>query len=386
MLPLKAKQLGLKARPIPSKLRHGGGVVAQIFLSYSRRDADAAEAVAGALKNSGHDVWWDKHISGGSKFAAEIEQALNGADVVIVLWSRESIGSPWVLDEAAEGRDTGRLLPIALDDCKPPLGFRQFQTIVAHARLEAALDEAVEVIARRAGESPEASPAAEPTGGGRGEAASRCEASRRLQERGELDAAWREIEAALALEADSPEACREAGWILYLQGKYAEATAYYERAAALSKRDHESPAMLISCYRATGDAAGLSRASSLAVARAEHCVAGAMDPALAFASGARGLAALGHRERARKWIRKALNLEPGNLPLRYRLASTLATYLEDPEAAIDALEPFVEAVSKPIHVQLLETDPHWEAMREAPGFQALVGRARKRVDALASTA
>jgi TolB-like protein/Tfp pilus assembly protein PilF len=34
-----------------------------------------------------------------------------------------------VQDEAAEGRDTGKLIPIMLDGNRPPLGFRQFQTI-----------------------------------------------------------------------------------------------------------------------------------------------------------------------------------------------------------------------------------------------------------------
>jgi tetratricopeptide (TPR) repeat protein len=34
-----------------------------------------------------------------------------------------------VRDEAAEGRDRGKLIPVALDAAKPPMGFRQFQTI-----------------------------------------------------------------------------------------------------------------------------------------------------------------------------------------------------------------------------------------------------------------
>ena len=42
---------------------------------------------------------------------------------------RSSIESPWVQDEAAEGRDSGRLVPIILGTDKPPLGFRQFQSI-----------------------------------------------------------------------------------------------------------------------------------------------------------------------------------------------------------------------------------------------------------------
>ena len=37
--------------------------------------------------------------------------------------------SAWVQDEAAEGRDTGRLVPVGIGGSQPPLGFRQFQSI-----------------------------------------------------------------------------------------------------------------------------------------------------------------------------------------------------------------------------------------------------------------
>jgi adenylate cyclase len=103
--------------------------VARIFLSYARDDADAAKQLAGCISEAGHDVWWDRHLHGGSRFAAEIEQALKDAEVVVVLWSPHSIGSAWVQDEAAEGRDSGRLVPVSLGSAKPPLGFRQFQTV-----------------------------------------------------------------------------------------------------------------------------------------------------------------------------------------------------------------------------------------------------------------
>jgi adenylate cyclase len=103
--------------------------VARIFLSYARDDADAAKQLAGCISEAGHDVWWDRHLHGGSRFAAEIEQALKDAQAVVVLWSPTSIASAWVQDEAAEGRDSGRLVPVSLGSAKPPLGFRQFQTI-----------------------------------------------------------------------------------------------------------------------------------------------------------------------------------------------------------------------------------------------------------------
>jgi tetratricopeptide (TPR) repeat protein len=103
--------------------------MASVFLSYVREDADRARSLAGLLERAGHSVWWDRHIKGGAQYSSEIETALNAADKVVVLWSAKSVGSAWVRDEAAAGRDTGRLIPVTLDATSPPLGFRQFQTI-----------------------------------------------------------------------------------------------------------------------------------------------------------------------------------------------------------------------------------------------------------------
>ena len=103
--------------------------MARIFLSYAREDAAKAKSLAGALERSGHQIWWDRHLGGGSKFAAEIARQLKDAEAVIVLWSRHSVDSSWVQDEAAEGRDSGRLIPIVIDNTRPPLGFRQFQAV-----------------------------------------------------------------------------------------------------------------------------------------------------------------------------------------------------------------------------------------------------------------
>jgi adenylate cyclase len=103
--------------------------VARVFLSYSREDAAHAQTLAEAFADAGHEVWWDRHIHGGSRFATEIDRALKDAEAVAVLWSETSILSAWVQDEAAEGRDTGRLIPVTLGGCRAPLGFRQFQSI-----------------------------------------------------------------------------------------------------------------------------------------------------------------------------------------------------------------------------------------------------------------
>ncbi|MGN6849511.1 MAG: TIR domain-containing protein [Sphingomicrobium sp.] len=129
--------------------------MARIFLSYARDDVDAAKQLASCIGEGGHDVWWDRHLHGGSRFAAEIDKALKEAEAVIVLWSPTSIDSAWVQDEAAEGRDSGRLVPVSLGSAKPPLGFRQFQTIDLGpwdgTGTPKAIDELLEAIARTCG-------------------------------------------------------------------------------------------------------------------------------------------------------------------------------------------------------------------------------------------
>jgi len=99
------------------------------FLSYARADQAHATKLAKALKEAGLEVWWDALIEGGAAFAKSIEAALERSDAVVVIWSRTSVASDWVLDEAAKGRDLRKLVPISLDGTLPPLGFRQYQSI-----------------------------------------------------------------------------------------------------------------------------------------------------------------------------------------------------------------------------------------------------------------
>ena len=100
-----------------------------VFLSYSRSDEAKARQLAAALDATGYEVWWDALIEGGAAYSLSIESALNSADAVLVLWSAKSIESDWVRDEAAQGRERHRLIPLSLDGTQPPLGFRQYQLI-----------------------------------------------------------------------------------------------------------------------------------------------------------------------------------------------------------------------------------------------------------------
>lgn len=100
-----------------------------VFLSYARSDQARAAQLAAALGHAGLAVWWDTLIEGGAAFSKSIETALERCDAVIVAWSGSSIGSDWVLDEAARGRDLHKLVPVSFDGTEPPLGFRQYHSV-----------------------------------------------------------------------------------------------------------------------------------------------------------------------------------------------------------------------------------------------------------------
>ena len=131
--------------------------MSKVFLSYAREDEAAAKQLAEGIGRAGHDVWWDRHIQGGSRFSAEIDRELKSAEAVVVLWSPTSVESAWVQDEAAEGRDSGRLVPVSLGGSRPPLGFRQFHTVAfANWSGDGApveLDDLLEAITKTAGNS-----------------------------------------------------------------------------------------------------------------------------------------------------------------------------------------------------------------------------------------
>ena len=101
----------------------------QLFFSYAHDDRERAAPIITALQQAGYAVWWDDHLQGGSSYADGIQQALDSAAAIVVLWSANPIRSHWVLDEAELGRTRGVLVPLVMGAAQPPLGFRQLQAI-----------------------------------------------------------------------------------------------------------------------------------------------------------------------------------------------------------------------------------------------------------------
>src|SRR3954470_6044309 len=102
--------------------------MAQLFLSYARENRECAELLANALARRGWTVWWDRRIQIGRSFSEVIEYELEQARCIIVLWSREALTSEWVQNEAADAARRKILVPIRIEDVRPPLEFRCLQT------------------------------------------------------------------------------------------------------------------------------------------------------------------------------------------------------------------------------------------------------------------
>ena len=98
-----------------------------IFISYASADRERARMLADALARQGWSVWWDRTIPPGKEFDQVIEEALDAAKCVVVLWSKTSTASSWVKTEAAEAMRRKILVPALIDDVKIPLEFRRLQ-------------------------------------------------------------------------------------------------------------------------------------------------------------------------------------------------------------------------------------------------------------------
>lgn len=101
--------------------------MSDIFISYASDDKSRVEPLAAALEAKGWSVWWDRIIPAGQTFDDVIEQAVNDANCVVVVWSDKSVSSRWVRTEADEGANREILVPVLLDNVKIPLAFKRIQ-------------------------------------------------------------------------------------------------------------------------------------------------------------------------------------------------------------------------------------------------------------------
>ncbi|RYF84067.1 MAG: toll/interleukin-1 receptor domain-containing protein [Chitinophagaceae bacterium] len=130
--------------------------MADVFLSYSSADKSIVKGVAALLEKRGWSVWWDRQIPIGQRFDTVIESELHNAGCVVVIWTKNSVASEWVKNEAADAAQRGVLVPLMLEDVTIPLAFRRIEAAMLtdwkgeedHPEL-AILYQSIETILRR---------------------------------------------------------------------------------------------------------------------------------------------------------------------------------------------------------------------------------------------
>ena len=211
-----------------------------------------------------------------------------------------------------------------------------------------------------------------------GVAEAHCVKARYLQHDGLIDEANRQLETALRLDPESWEVNKEGAFMIFRQGRTADAVPYFEKAVALVDSDYHSAGMLITCYDAINDKESLLRAAKMTFARVERALAQDPTNAKALGLGACALAAMGEAERTREWINRAMLIDPDNILQRYNLACALTASLNDDEGAMDLLGPYFEQAPQ-TQVEHAEADPDMNRIRGNPRFKAMVAAARARL-------
>ncbi len=132
-----------------------------VFVSYARKDAEFVTRLADDLRAQRVPLWIDREaLPGGAEWLTALENALEDATHLLLVLSHASNRSKFVRKELLYALEEGkRVIPIRIEDCKPPLMARDLQYIDfvgvpypdALKRLLAALPQ-----------SPESGPPAEP--------------------------------------------------------------------------------------------------------------------------------------------------------------------------------------------------------------------------------
>lgn len=99
-----------------------------VFISYKREQRAWVKKLVLALERHNLTVWWDSKIDIGEDFNTTINRVLLQADCILVIWSKESIHSQWVISEALVGQERKNLIPILVDDVVPPVPFNVIQS------------------------------------------------------------------------------------------------------------------------------------------------------------------------------------------------------------------------------------------------------------------
>src|SRR5262249_44381895 len=124
-----------------------------VFISYARQDQEIARKLAHDLQTRGYLVWWDAELVASEDFPEAIQAWLAESRGSVVAWSKASVRSRFVRDEAQFALNQSKLIStktVDLDILEIPLGFRG-----QHVEVVSDRDQIVKAIDMLSGRSPD---------------------------------------------------------------------------------------------------------------------------------------------------------------------------------------------------------------------------------------
>ena len=135
-----------------------------LFISYAHADTPFVEQLEADLRKRGFAPWVDRRgLAGGQHWRRQLQEAVDRAQVVLVVLSPEGVSSKYVQNEYGYAEEEGKLiLPLYYRPCKIPLELRGIQWIDFQHSYEQGLEALLQVLAQRQPPAP-ASAAAPPS-------------------------------------------------------------------------------------------------------------------------------------------------------------------------------------------------------------------------------
>jgi adenylate cyclase len=185
-----------------------------------------------------------------------------------------------------------------------------------------------------------------------------------------LEAA-KEFELAIASNPNLFEAHYFYGRSCFVQGKFEQTAAHWERAAEIKPDDFQSVALLSGVYRSLGQSEKARDAARRAAERAERELVRNPENSRAACLGANAFALLGETEKAKKWASHALAVDPNDVMTRYNIACFYSGS-NDLDRAFDLLEEILAKAPADMKAWALNDsdfdplhgDPRWQKVLE----------------------
>ena len=88
--------------------------MADIFISYEKSDASAAQNLRDKFQSEGWSTFLDRDIAVGDSWRKRIAAELNQARAIVVLWSAAAVESDWVCGETQFAQKKGKAIRMTL--------------------------------------------------------------------------------------------------------------------------------------------------------------------------------------------------------------------------------------------------------------------------------